>query len=84
MSIEIKDGNWREMWVTFYCPECEEEFGVPCELTADYTDRTEEERKKRIKKIQRFDAVHERCGMYEVEERLQKRFPAMYSDEVIA
>ena len=81
MSVEIKDGNFQEGWVVFHCPECEEEFGITTEIRCDYGDRSLAERKKRTLKTKRFNAVHENCGIKEIDERLKQRFPLIHMSD---
>lgn len=70
--IDVKDGNAKEMWVTYFCPECEALFGTSIEFRCDYSDRTQDARDLRKKKMARFEKCHDCCGEKELDERISR------------
>jgi len=73
--IEVRDGNAKEMWVVYCCPECERKFQGRVEMRVDYSDRTEASRIQRQKRIGNFDRLHEYCGVSELNKRLKSYVP---------
>ena len=60
--IDLRYVSTKDMRYTMYCQECEEEFGIPVEVSLDYTDRSLEAIRRRKRLVYRFAHAHGGCG----------------------
>ena len=63
--IDVWDVTYSPPMVTYFCPDCEERFGVEVRVSVPLMDG---EKKRKWTRVDRFFEHHEQCGSLEEQE----------------